>query len=242
MLAMVRARTGQIIGRSHLSRQANCQDSYALAQTENYIVGVVCDGCGEGQHSEVGSTLAAKYIVTQAIHLIEMNCDLAEIPMMLYGRVIEYLENLIAVSAPMNRVQFVKHHLLFTIVGVILTEKGGVLFSSGDGLIAVDELVNDIDQRNKPAYIAYHLIQEHVISASVIQHQFTTQSLDNWQRIVIATDGFEVDLLSELSDLQHPRSLQRKLNVWSNQGKHFQDDATLIVLEKVEGTGDASTD
>jgi hypothetical protein len=240
MLTTVRARAGQIIGRSHLNRQANCQDSYALAQTENYVVGVVCDGCGEGQHSEVGSTLAAKYIVTQAIQLLEADYDLAEIPTMLYGRVVDYLEALVEVSSPVNRVQFVKHHLLFTIVGVILTESGGVLFSSGDGLIVVDNMVNAIDQRNKPAYIAYHLIQEHVISASVIQHQFTTQPLTDWQRIVIATDGFEVDLLAELSDLQHPRSLQRKLNVWSNQGKRFQDDATIIVLEK--GTGDASTD
>jgi serine/threonine protein phosphatase PrpC len=242
MLKSVRARAGQIIGRSHMTRQANCQDSLALAQPESAIVGVVCDGCGEGQHSEVGSTLAAKYIVTQALQLLDDKCDLAEIPSILYMRILDYLEDLISLSLPVNRLQFVQHHLLFTIVGVILTNDGGTLFSSGDGLIAVDDKVNSINQNNKPAYIAYHLIRENVVSTSVIQHGFTVQKINDWQRIVIATDGFEAALLPELKDLEHPRSLQRKLNVWSNQERRFQDDATLIVLEKGEDTDDASQD
>jgi serine/threonine protein phosphatase PrpC len=241
MLKMVRARAGQIIGRDHMARQANCQDSYALAQTETCIAGVVCDGCGEGQHSEVGSTLAAKYIVTQILAMLEEGCPLETIPTMLYQRVVGYLDELVALSAPMNTVQFVQHHLLFTIVGVILTEQGGLIFSSGDGLIVVDDHVTPIDQRNKPAYIAYHLIREHVVSLSVIQHNFIVQTLENWERIVIATDGFNVDLLPQVQGLKHPRSLQRKLNVWSNQERHFKDDATLIVIEKVEDD-DAGTD
>ncbi|MDQ7026014.1 MAG: protein phosphatase 2C domain-containing protein [Anaerolineae bacterium] len=242
MLNSIRARAGQIIGRSHMTRQANCQDSYALAQTESAVIGVVCDGCGEGHHSEVGSTLAAKYIIAQCLQLIDEKCDLAEIPAVLYPRIVDYLEDLIKVSMPINRLQFVQHHLLFTIVGVILTQEGGIIFSSGDGLIAVDDTVNSINQNNKPAYIAYHLIRENVISTSVIQHDFTTQIVDDWQRIVIATDGFETQLLPELRALQHPRSLQRKLNVWSNQQRRFQDDATLIVLDKVESRDNESTD
>ena len=230
-----RSHAAGIIGRDHMARQANYQDSYALAQTDIGTVGVVCDGCGEGQHSEVGSTLAAKFIVTQALALIQEGCPLETIPTRLYERLVIYLDQLIELNAPVSRVQFVQHHLLFTILGVILTEQGGIVFSSGDGLIAIDTDLNAIDQHNKPAYIAYHLIREHVASVSVIQYDFCVQWVGNdWQRVVIATDGFEPDLLPDLQNLDHPRSLQRRLNMWSNKERRFRDDATLIVVEKVE--------
>lgn len=66
----LRARAGRVIGRDHILRAANCQDAFALIERPEVLVGVVCDGCGEGAHSEVGATLGAAFISAQISRLI----------------------------------------------------------------------------------------------------------------------------------------------------------------------------
>ena len=54
---------GSIRGREHLRLGRNNQDAYAILSNEQYTVAVVCDGCGSGQHSEVGAQIGARLTI-----------------------------------------------------------------------------------------------------------------------------------------------------------------------------------
>ncbi len=226
-------RSGQIVGRDHTARQANCQDGIALAATHDYIVAIVCDGCSEGDHSEVGAKLGANYLAEEAARLLETGFCAKDLPSLLHERTVTYLGKVAEVSSPRDKVTFVHHHLLFTIVGCVITPTTSFVFTAGDGMIAVDDHVRCIDQHNQPAYIAYHLIQNALPEDYELTHGFETQFLpDDWQRIAIASDGFEPELLPQAWNQAHPRGLQRKLIYWSNQEKRFRDDATIVTIER----------
>lgn len=226
---------GQIMGRDHLLRQANSQDGYTFIQTEQYIVGIICDGCGDGKHSEVGAKLAANYLAGQAADLLSVGQRIEEIPDLLYPCMVQYLEDLISLTQPRDRLAFLREHLLFTIVGVILSADDGVIFTAGDGFYAVDSDICQIDQNNEPVYIAYRLLDPTMLNGLSVPDRFEVQHIKaDWQQVMISSDGFETNLFSEIWGLAHPRALQRKLNYWSNQEHRLRDDTTLIAIEKVD--------
>lgn len=226
-------RSGQIIGRDHTARQGNCQDGYALVVTDDYAAAFICDGCSEGKHSEVGAKLGAQFLAEETTRLLNMGFCADGLPPLLYERMVMYLDKIAEVSHPRDRVGFIHSHLLFTIVGCIITPKNSIVFTAGDGMIAVDDTVRCIDQKNQPAYIAYHLIKEELPQEYQLADGFDVQPLpEAWQRVAIASDGFEPDLLPKAWNQTHPRGLQRKLIYWSNQEQRFRDDATIVMIER----------
>jgi hypothetical protein len=229
----IRAHIGQSLGLDHQLKQRNCQDSYALHESSDAIIGVVCDGCSEGMRSEVGASLGAHYLAVQAAQLLEQKTSLADLPDVLYRRLIDYLEHLTELSMPPNRVGFVRDHLLFTVLMLIITKEGAVVLSAGDGLILMDEQIECIDQNNMPFYIAYHLLPDALPPSFQMPQGFQVRTVTQWQHLAIASDGFVLDLLSNVWGMSHVRGLQRKMNVWAEQGRHFRDDATLITIERV---------
>lgn len=229
---MIKVQASQIIGWDHTARQTNSQDSYAVVELDEYVVGVVCDGCGSGDHSEVGAKLASQYVATQAAQMLDSGATLDDIPHELYYRTLSFLDYLIASMQPANRAAFVQHHLLFTVLGVIASEKEAIMFSAGDGTIAVDDTIMEIDQHNTPAYIAYHLLDKALLGGFQMPDTFETYELAEWSRLAIASDGFKVSLVPQIWALPTSRRLQRQLNVWSME-RHFKDDATIITLERI---------
>lgn len=229
----IRVHVGQSIGLDHQRKQRNCQDSYALHESADAIIGVVCDGCSEGPRSEVGAALGAQYLATQAAHLIEESVPLAELPDQLYQGLIAYLGQITDLSMPPSRVGFIRDHLLFTALVLIITPEGTLILSAGDGLIVSDDQIECIDQNNAPSYIAYHLVPEHLPPTFKLPQGFQVRAVPQWQQLAVGTDGFSPDLMPNVWGMNHVRSLQRKMNVWAEQGRHFMDDATLITVERV---------
>jgi hypothetical protein len=225
---MITIRTGQIIGRDHMARQANCQDGYVILQTERYTAAIVCDGCGEGRRSEVGAALAADVLARQAAALLDEGCGLDSLPALLHDWTLGFLGGLLTLAQPTHPARFIHDHLLFTVLGIVVTEQGGLIFAAGDGLIAVDEQVIVRDEGNRPSYIAYHLLD-----GCDLPLGFDVITLPpDWTCAAIASDGFEPELLPGVWGLTHPRGLQRRLNAWSNNERRFRDDATIITLER----------
>lgn len=230
----IRVHVGQSVGLDHQLKQRNCQDSYALYESTDTIIGVVCDGCSEGPRSEVGAALGAQYLMAQASQLVAQHIPLADLPKMLYTRLVAYLDQVTALSTPPNRVVFVRDYLLFTVLVLIITKEGTLLLSAGDGLIVIDEQVECIDQKNLPSYVAYHLLPEYLPTSFKMPQGFQVHAVTEWQQLAIGSDGFVPDLLPDVWGMSHIRSLQRKMNVWAEQGRHFRDDATLITIERVD--------
>ncbi len=228
----IRVRVGQTLGLDHQLKQRNCQDGYALHVLADSVIGVVCDGCSEGEHSEVGAILGAQYVSAQAALLLAEKTPLNDLPPLLYARLIAYLEHLTVLSTPSNRVGFVRDYLLFTVLILIITEEGALMLSAGDGLIVIDEQIECIDQNNAPSYAAYQLVPDYLPTSFRMPEGFRIHPIGDWQRLAIGTDGFLPDLLAEVWGMAHMRGLQRKMNVWSTQARHFRDDATLITVER----------
>lgn len=51
-----------VIGQYHLRISFNNQDNYIINEHPDHIVALVCDGCGSGVTSEVGSTLGSSMV------------------------------------------------------------------------------------------------------------------------------------------------------------------------------------
>ncbi len=230
----IQTRVGQIIGHDHIARRINCQDGYALLQTDDYVIGIVCDGCGEGKHSEIGAKLAAQYLAGQILALLEEGTLLSELPQLLHTRLIAYLDELVQVSQPLQPLQFIRENLLFTTLGVVCTKQESLLFAAGDGTILINDTLHRINQNNKPAYIAYNLIKPEMLGEFTMPQSFEVFPCEpGWQRLAIASDGFDDDLFPDVWGLANIRGLQRKLNVWSDRDRRFRDDATIITVERV---------
>lgn len=230
----IQARVGQIIGHDHMARRVNCQDGYALIQTDEYVIGTVCDGCGEGKNSEIGAKLGAQFLAGEIMRLLQKETPLSEMPDLLYSGLITYLEEVLRFSRPIEPLQFIRENLLFTTLGVVHTGDETLLFAAGDGTILIDDTLHRINQNNQPAYIAYNLIDPELLGDFTMESGFELFPCDaNWHRIAIASDGFDEDLFPEVWGQKNVRGLQRKLNVWSDRERRFRDDATVITVERL---------
>lgn len=230
-----------IIGRDHELSKKNRQDfTHSFISTE-CIVGTVCDGCGESKYSEVGASLMSLMIVNYLRHFQtclfhesfkkrleeEFACCFKAIERAVY---IDY-------SQTSEKVGFVKDFLLSTCLFCVLLEDKIVVGNCGDGVIIIDDKINNIDQSGKPEYIAYKSVPKEALDTPSTELDFFNIQIfeqSNVNRIIIGTDGIQplVDkgLTSQLYNTQK-RKLQRKFNVWQNEGL-FADDATCIVIEK----------
>ena len=55
--------SASIIGRDHELTKKNKQDFVCSFVSDNFVIGVVCDGCGESQYSEVGASLIGTFVL-----------------------------------------------------------------------------------------------------------------------------------------------------------------------------------
>lgn len=240
MIDVLRVRGGSIIGRDHMLNQKNRQDAFAIREEPGMVAAFVCDGCGSSEHSEVGAALAAPFLAYYGLDLLRTKeRSLQKCVHLLDQHLTNYLWRTLF-SQPNNTIDFVERYLLFTIVGVLVRESEAILLSVGDGIINNDSSVFRIDQDNRPRYFSYNLLGHRED-----RNEFDTWAVStDWKRLAIATDGFEPNLFPELpvSELNRPNSLQRKLNKWSNMDRRFNDDATVVIVDRLSEVNDAGQD
>lgn len=192
-------------GHYHLYKGANCQDAAEFFVADDIICGIGCDGCGEGDYSEVGARMLCVHALSEAARLHQMGFPAERIVDNLFFGLVRYIEQQIfylssimgASPSPDQIAHYVKHHWLATIMGFIIQEdKDGVIFSCGDGIYGLDDQEIIIDQGNKPTYIAYQALKEpeivgvqpENIPVQFVKHRFDAATVS---RLFIASDGFE---------------------------------------------------
>lgn len=232
------------IGRGHFKGFTNRQDALSLFNSEvggaRLVVGIICDGCSEGSSSEVGATLAAQLLARATVKQFSQGVPSHIIPNLLYSELLGSMHNLLldySFSSYSDRVNFIKNHLLFTVVGFILTDDELVVFYTGDGSVIVNDEVSFIDADDKPIYPAYHLVDRNVLDTNVTSlpesfevFRYSTQEVD---RFAIGSDAWhrELDLIDQIWGFSNPNGLQRRLNVWSEKDHRFYDDVSIITVE-----------
>jgi len=259
VLGRFHLRRGSIIGTKHRRSGINNQDfvgtnCWEIAE-RSLVSGVVCDGCTvagspKSSRNEVGAALLGNFALAELALLVRANIPLPEIPAMLFHRCVAYLGMIArhSVTGDSWRAwKFIETHLLTTLVGFVADEDTLVYFSSGDGVIIVNDDVKIIDHNGSPHYMAYHLVDRQILLryAPGLKLASSFEScaipLAEVERFGIATDGL-VDERNPTGirpeDLrgifEHERSapagLQWHLNIRTNQGSGFADDCSAIVL------------
>lgn len=239
-----RVRTGSIIGSEHQRLQINNQDGYVIGEMEHnskkYLWGIICDGCSAGLHNEIGAILLSNYLCSEIPYLISSGLAAMEIPNQLFIAGLGYLRSLAAHTAmggSQQRLQFVKNHLLCTVIGFIMDGDECVFFAAGDGVIIKNDVVIKIDQENKPIYMGYHLVDKAFLKdlRQPLPLKFATWAwpINQFWKWAVCSDGFKEEILDEIWGHQHIAGLQRKLRVSRLQKKAiFSDDCTIIAVEK----------
>ncbi len=218
---------GSIIGRNHVVANKNNQDAYRVVLRSQFVVAVVCDGCGSGKHSEVGAQLGAKIVTDAIADLLDQglaisNPDFWDI---LKTNLFQKLIDIIAIAndAQESVMEFVNDYLLFTIVGAVITSSETVTFSMGDGAIAVNGKLTQIPAYpdNAPPYLAYGLYRPDAVSFEICD-RIPTPELES---ILIATDG--IDDLIAVEDIaqfwkedkyfKNPDAIRRKLSMLNRE-------------------------
>lgn len=161
------------------------------------------DGCGSGMHTEIGATLGARIVCTEVLralngyslkqqHILFDHTDHWEWREGIPRRVIAKLEA-IADSAGAERALFVQDHLLFTIVGVLITPRQTAFFSLGDGLIAVNGKQIPLEQAdlNAPPYLAYRMVKTTLSQETLSLHVLHTMPTEQLEHFLLATDGLD---------------------------------------------------
>lgn len=237
-------RKGRHIGRGHLLKGTNCQDAISLFHGDvrgtETVIGIICDGCSEGTASEVGAALASEFLVREGLALVGRNVPLHLIPDILYGELLEFLRYQVNAGYKFvsmgDRVNFIKNHLLFTVMGCIVQPGEAKLFVAGDGVVVINNDHIFIDQNDLAPYPAYHLIDKNALeaSASAIPTTFDVYEPEgDFFRLAIGSDAWlqEKPLLYQAWGHKNPAGLQRQMNVWSEREKRFNDDTSLITIE-----------
>lgn len=188
---------GSIPGTDHTmpgqSGWKNNHDAFAVRQGDQCVVLVVCDGCGSGKHSEVGSKLAsellAENIFKQAHRMLGTGPDASFHSAAFWNRVEHNLMSHLTVTASAMGESLsatVENYFLFAFVGMLVTPRNVYIFSVGDGVYAANGIFRELGPfpKNSPPYIMYS-----VIGSSL------TQTGPEWLKVsmnhTIPTDSFE---------------------------------------------------
>lgn len=237
-----------ILGRAHRLMQHNCQDFAATASPAPHsAIGLVCDGCGSKfvgngrsapSHNEVGANLLGQFaldFLSQQLAALPhpsspdaLEALLAD----LHLAALAFLHHLTAHFPEAKRREFVATQLLATLVGFVRTAETAVFFWQGDGFLVANGTVCQLNSHNQPDYLAYQLLQP-----NPAQTNFQLAFVPNPEHIrwlAVATDGWSADLLGQLGEPRPALTLQRWLNVQSQQRGQFDDDGAVAIWHEGE--------
>lgn len=192
---------GSVIGAHHLRSGKNNQDAYSYQASAERTIAIVCDGCGSCAHSEVGAKLGVRLVV-EALKQADIGSE--TFWQTLNASLLEPLSQL-AFQMGANLLQTVQDHLLFTIVGAVLTSDETVLFALGDGVVLLngDHVEIPTVADNAPPYLAYGLIEPAPMPAERLQFQVLRRlPTEAVQSILLGTDGVQ-DMIA-IADQNRP--------------------------------------
>lgn len=208
-----KVRGANIIGITHRSRLTNGQDAYGCAEDARYIAGLVCDGMGSGEHSEVFAHLTANYLPRRVLSLMNLKGaeDMEHMSRLFWHNYTNYLDVMLQnqfpfVGADYNQIheqklEYIHEYMMHTLVLLVvdkLTNRAWT-FSMGDGFEVVDDEITDIGSYFEHATggdVVYGAMSLPVygargVIAEVLNQGFRYRYLgDEWQRIAVLSDGF----------------------------------------------------
>lgn len=221
------------IGTLHKENGVNCQD--ATGQYLN-ILKVVCDGCSEGKHTEVGAKLFCKNLIekfTSFIRKGKTNIDISAL-------ITSTMDELVRIIG--HNPEDIKDYLCFTILVAEFYpgSNAGYVYYCGDGYIIkdVDETIciDKLDCGEYPKYLAYNYIDSDYLKEYKTGVNIEFVEFEDIGNIGVASDGIrfvaELDyddpLRKEFVDiLASGKEMKMKL-FFNRNAKILHDDFSIV--------------
>jgi len=228
----------------------NNQDAFEWRETDNCLVAVVCDGCGSGSHSEVGSNIAVplmiQFLAEAAEKYVSEVMDMPDTKTEIgWERVKTLVLGHIAVLAKAMGGSFsqtINDHFLFTLVGVVITPWNAFLFSMGDGVFVINGEVLKLGPfpDNTPPYLAYNLTGSTLTDTDpeLLKIKVIRVGTSDLQSLLIGSDGV-LDLIAAANEkLPHRNELVGGIDqFWTNDFYFENSDAVRRRLAIVNREG-----
>lgn len=219
-----------VTGARHARTGRNGQDAAAAWVGDGCGAIVVCDGCGSGTYSEVGSRLGARLVVASLADQLAAGTAATDVWSGMRECVLAELTRIV-VAMRGERGAIVREHFLFTIVAAAWRGPDVCVWAVGDGAYVIGDRVVVLGPfaDNQPPYLGYELlgepIQPHVAHADAIAG-----------RLAVATDGVAelsapLDFTALSSDprlVEHPDALRRQLAILARSPERIDWDARRI--------------
>ena len=211
---------GSVRGREHERLGLNSQDAFAAAAGEEYLIGIVADGCGSGEHSEVGAKLGAQIV------LAALQTELSKHPGRPARELLDEVEKIC-----LRRIGVVSRllagdlhavlgsYFLFTVLGFVVTPRRSFVFAQGDGVWSVNGETAVLDYQNQPPYLAYGLARDRIPEelrrelGFKLLAEVNSGELDS---LLVATDGF-AGLLQPLEDDERAEAARALSRPWEDK-------------------------
>ena len=220
---------GSVSGSDHRRSDKNNQDAICCRESEGSIVAVICDGCSEGKYSEIGARLGANILV-QHIHHHFPYCG--SDPWCFYDALessrihtIAQLRVLIHAMSPEKELaQLIIDYFLFTVIGVYINDRVTTVFSIGDGVHILNDVVTELGPfpNNEPPYLAYGgLIKSSEKDLVFDLRQQVFRRTDEINSILIGTDGVSNLIKSSDSKIPGKNELVGDINQFWTDDRYF---------------------
>lgn len=222
------------MGFSHKEGGINCQDATGMYGSQ---FKVVCDGCSEGKHSEIGAKLFCKMITDRYANFVSKGKKYIDVPALMLS-VIDELVQLIG-----DNPEDIKDYLSFTtlVVEKDMESNNAWVHFCGDGYIIIDKdesiTFRKIDCGKYPKYLAYNYVDGSNMAEYQDGVDITTIEYTGIGNVGVASDGIRFVADLDDSDLlkQEFKNIllsgkDMKMRLFFNRNeKLFQDDFSIVM-------------
>ena len=223
---------GSVRGTSHESVRKPNQDAYTYKLTENCLVGIVCDGCGDpsSMHSEVGAHLGTKLLAASLLEA-RSTVGLKKLERARANTLAAISTLACDMSTRYNIIDLhltLRNYFLFTAVCFYIDPEVSYFFSIGDGALWVngEQIAIGPFPNNAPPYMCYELMDSSMLTSDPgclkfqLRKEIPTAELDSF---LIGCDG--VLDLAKLGTTTMPtgREYIGSIDQFWIQDKYFQN-------------------
>jgi hypothetical protein len=190
--------SGVLQGADHRYIRTNCQDAVRIFRKtfddNTVVVGVCADGCGTGEHTEVGAQLgvniATDVISTEylASATLGTEVDWSTIKDDIVTRIGNVAQSVWSVNQDYNAL--IIEYFFFTIIGFVMTEEETIFFRAGDGVLIVngEDIPIPTPEGNRPEYLGYNLVSSSIRPNIEIMLRLPTAEVDHF---LLGSDGLK---------------------------------------------------
>ncbi|MCL1470218.1 protein phosphatase 2C domain-containing protein [Argonema antarcticum] len=211
---------GSVKGTEHQRLGKNNQDGYYSINLQGKnLIAVVCDGCGSGQHSEVGAKIGARLLVETIRRSLPYREGFWQD---IHAKVLMQLRNF-AQGFGDNLADIVNDYFLFTVVGILIIPEGAFIFAIGDGVFAINREVVQLGPyaNNAPPYLGYGILDEVNQNWQFQVHR--TLPISEVKSILIGTDGVSGLIKSESLNLPGKSEMVGEISQFWREDRYFMN-------------------